>query len=217
MIRCLLSRVETWFLFIFFSFILFSFFISIFLYLVKIWCDITTLLFLLPPSCMVVPIGNIANKFFVSSSFSPSTTSTSNDKPSLPTVSSINNIGIDKSSGQAPACNFKVRGKKPTSTTNFSRESLIASSGRSTPYHKRMDLNIDSDATMEELTPELSYETEQEKALQVSMAADQQETMRPPQHTNSLRHRCSYRARFIEWIIPPHFTPQVHQTLCFRL
>jgi len=32
---------------------------------------------------------------------------------------------------------------------------------------------------MEELTPELSYEIEQEKALWVSMAADQQKTMRP--------------------------------------
>ena len=42
-----------------------------------------------------------------------------------------------------------------------------------------MDLNIDGDVTMGEPTPELSYETEQEKALQVSMAADQQETTRP--------------------------------------
>jgi len=32
---------------------------------------------------------------------------------------------------------------------------------------------------MRELTPELSYETEQEKALWISMAADQQEPMRP--------------------------------------
>ena len=55
----------------------------------------------------------------------------------------------------------------------------MASSGRSTPYHKRMDLNIDDNITMEELTPELSYEIEQEKALWVSMAADQQETTRP--------------------------------------
>ena len=105
--------------------------------------------------------------------------STSNDKPSLPSVSSINDIGIDKSSEQAPAFSFKVRGRKPTSTTNFSRESSMASSGQSTLYHKRMDLNIDSDVTMEELTPKLSYKTEQKKALQGSMVANQQETMRP--------------------------------------
>ena len=102
-----------------------------------------------------------------------------NDNPSLPTMSCINDIGMDKSPGQAPAFSFEVRGRNPTSIANLSRESSIAFSSRSTPYHKRIDLNIDSNATMGELTPELSYETEQEKALHVSMAADQQETMRP--------------------------------------
>ena len=133
---------------------------------------------------MVAFIGNIVNKFFVSSSFSPSTMSTSNDKLFLPSVSSINDIGIDKSSEQAPAFSFKVRGRKPTSTTNFSRESSMVSSGRSTLYHERMDLNIDSDITIEELTPKLFYKTEQEKALQGSIAANQQETMRPKDDYN---------------------------------
>ena len=53
----------------------------------------------------------------------------------------------------------------------------MALSGRSTPYHERM--NIDTDPTNKELNPELSYKAEQEKAIWVSMAANQQETTRP--------------------------------------
>jgi len=48
-----------------------------------------------------------------------------------------------------------------------------------TPYHNRLDNNMDCSSTMGELTPELSYETEQEKALRVSITANQQEPMRP--------------------------------------
>jgi len=46
-----------------------------------------------------------------------------------------------------------------------------------------MDTDIDCNPTIEELSPErleLSYETEQEKVLQVGMAANHQETIRPP-------------------------------------
>jgi len=42
-----------------------------------------------------------------------------------------------------------------------------------------MDINMDCNSTIEKLTPELSYETEQEKALWVGMAANHQETTRP--------------------------------------
>ena len=72
-----------------------------------------------------------------------------------------------------------MRGRSPTSTANLSRESSIASSDQSTPYHNRIDINMDCNSTMGEPTPELSYEIEQEKALQISMAVDQQETTRP--------------------------------------
>ena len=72
-----------------------------------------------------------------------------------------------------------MRGRSPTSTANLSRESSMASSDRSTPYHNRIDINMDCNSTMGEPTPELSYEIEQEKALQISMAVDQQETTRP--------------------------------------
>ena len=129
---------------------------------------------------MVAPIGNIANKFITSSTFSPPTMSFANINSSLPTVSFVNNIGMDILIGQVPAFDFEVRGRNPISAANLSRESSMASSGRSTPYHDRMDINMDCNSTVGKLTPELSYETEQEKALRVSMVADHQETTRPP-------------------------------------
>ena len=100
-----------------------------------------------------------------------------NIKSSIPTMSSANDIGMDIPTGQVPAIELKMRGRNSISSVNLSRESSMASSGRLMPYHERM--NIDMDPTSEELNLELSYETEQEKALQVSMAANQQETMRP--------------------------------------
>ena len=125
---------------------------------------------------MVVLIRDLGNKFFISST---NTHSQQNVNSLIPTVSSVNITGMDSSTGQAPVFNFEVRGRIPTSTVNFSREPSIAFSGHSTPYHDRMDTNMDCSSTMGEPTAELSYKTEQEKALWVSMAADLQEPMRP--------------------------------------
>jgi len=94
---------------------------------------------------------------------------------------------MDKPTSQVPAFECEVRGRNPTFAVNLSRESSMASSGQSTPYHDRMDINMDCNSTMGEPTPELSYKTEQEKALQISMAADQQETIRLPQHMHPMR------------------------------
>jgi len=90
---------------------------------------------------------------------------------------STNDIGMDIPTGQFPNNKSKVRGRNSFSPVNLSRESSVASSGCSTPYHKRM--NIDMDLPSEELQPEMFYKTEQEKAIWVSMAANQQETTRP--------------------------------------
>ena len=84
---------------------------------------------------------------------------------------------MDIPTGQFPNNKSKVRGRNSFSPVNLSRESSVASSGCSTPYHKRM--NIDMDLPSEELQPEMFYKTEQEKAIWVSMAANQQETTRP--------------------------------------
>jgi len=75
-------------------------------------------------------------------------------------VFSVNNIEMDSSTGQVPVSNFKVRGRIPTSAVNLFRKSSMASSGCSTPYHDRMNINIDCSSTIGEPTSELFYETE---------------------------------------------------------
>ena len=97
-------------------------------------------------------------------------------------MSTANDIGMDIQIGQVPSNNFEVRGRNPVSSVNISRESSMVSSGQSTPYHDRMDNDMVCNLTIEEPSTErleLSYETEQEKALRVGMAANQQETSRP--------------------------------------
>ena len=95
-----------------------------------------------------------------------------NVNSSLPTVSFVNDTEMDIPIGQVPVFDFEMRGRNPISATNLSRESLMASSDQLTLYHNRMDINMDCNSTVGKLTPELSYEIEQEKALQVSMVAD---------------------------------------------
>jgi len=105
-----------------------------------------------------------------------------NVKTSLPAMSFANDIGMDNQIGQVPITNPEVRGRNPVSSVNISRESSMASSGQSTPYHERMDTDMDCNPTSRESNMEhhkLSYEAEQEKALRVGMVANQQETSRP--------------------------------------
>ena len=90
-------------------------------------------------------------------------------------MSTANNIGMDIQIGQVLSNNFEVRGRNPVSSVNISRESSMVSSGWSTPYHDRIDTDIDCNLTTEEPSTEcleLSYEAEQEKALRVGMAAN---------------------------------------------
>jgi len=109
--------------------------------------------------------------------------------------------------GQVPASEFEVRGRNPASSVNLSRESSMASSRHSTPYHNRIDTDIDFNPTIEELSLELSYETEQEKALQVSMVANHQETMRPSNvHNEALPTQASHEEEIINIQLP--YDPQ---------
>ena len=76
---------------------------------------------------------------------------------------------------QSPVSDLEVRGRNPVSSVNLSEEFSMVSSGHSTPYHDRMDTDMNCNPTIEELSPEcleLSYETDQEKTLQVGMAAN---------------------------------------------
>ena len=100
-------------------------------------------------------------------------------------------LGMDIQLGVSPAINSEERGRNPSPSAKSSRESSLASSGRSTPYHKRMEINvvpgIDKSNTE---SRELSYETEQEKEIRVSMAANQQvnqqASIRPPGGINEV-------------------------------
>ena len=72
---------------------------------------------------------------------------------------------MDIQAGQGPVSDSTIRSRNPSPFSNLSRESSLASSGCTTPYYDRMDTDMDFPPSKEELNLELSYETEQEKAL----------------------------------------------------
>jgi len=76
----------------------------------------------------------------------------------------MNGIEMDIQAGQGPVPDSAIRGRNLSPSVNLSRESLLASLGCSTPYHNRMDTDIDFPPSREVSNLELSYETEQEKA-----------------------------------------------------
>jgi len=78
-------------------------------------------------------------------------------------MSSEMNIGMDIQLGPVLTNSSEVRGRNPLSSANSSRDPSMVSSGRSTPYHNRMDIDPDSFPPNNEVTNEhlkLSYETE---------------------------------------------------------
>ena len=84
-------------------------------------------------------------------------------------------LGMDIQQGVPPATNSGERGRNPSPSAKSSRESSLASSGRSTPYHERMEIDVAPGTEKSNIeSRELSYETEQEKEVRVSMAANQQ-------------------------------------------
>ena len=138
-----------------------------------------TLLFLLPPSCMVASIGNIVNISSFSTNLFNISTMDLNNNSTNPTMFSMNSIGMDIQAGQGPVPDSAIRGRNLSPSVNLSRESSLASSGCSIPYHDRMDINVDFPSSRKVSNLELSYETEQEKAQRVGMAANQQDNTRP--------------------------------------
>ena len=123
---------------------------------------------------MVAPIGKLANKFSFSTHFSKLNTA-SNFNTSLPPMSNKMDLGMDIQSGISPTINSEERGRNPLPSSNSSRESSLASSGCATPYHERMDMDVVPKTEKSNIeSRELSYETDQERAIRVSMAANQQ-------------------------------------------
>ena len=129
------------------------------------------LLFLLPPSCMVAPIGNIANKFIFSTAFSSSNISNSQESV-LPTMFPTNHMGMDIPTGFVLVNSFEVRGRTSSTKKNLSRDSLMSSTRSSIIYHERMANNgMDIDPEPPAESPALSYEMEQEKVTHLRNAA----------------------------------------------
>ena len=90
-------------------------------------------------------------------------------------------LGMDIQLGVSPAINSEERGRNPLPSAKSSRESSLASSGHSTPYHERMDMDIVPEIEKSNTeSRELFYETEQEKTIRVSMAANQQANQQVP-------------------------------------
>ena len=90
-------------------------------------------------------------------------------------------VGMDIQLGVSPTINSEERGRNPLPSANSFRKSSLAFSGRATPYHERMDMDIvlkSEESNIE--SRKLSYETEQERAIRVSMAANQQTNQQVP-------------------------------------
>ena len=70
-------------------------------------------------------------------------------------------LGMDIQSGVSPTTNSEEWGQNPLPSANSSRESSLASSGRVTPYHERIDMDVVpeiEESNIESL--KLSYKTE---------------------------------------------------------
>jgi len=97
------------------------------------------------------------------------------------------NIGMDIQSGPVLTNNPEVRGRNPLSSNNSSRDPSIGTSGHTTPYCERMNIDSDVAPSIGEIANkhfELSYEMEQEKALRIGKATNQQDTSRPQAANN---------------------------------
>jgi len=82
-------------------------------------------------------------------------------------------MGMDIQSGPASNNFDKVRGKTLSSNRNISRDVSMSSTKSSVVYHERMTTNnVNNNDNLVNISPELSYKTEQEKAFHVSEVAD---------------------------------------------
>ena len=137
----------------------------------------SSLLPLIPPSYMVAPNRELANKSFLNSSIHAIPPTNTN----LPTVEPRNTTGMDISKGQNPDNYNDVRGRKPSRSPTGSKDTSMSSPASSDIYHERMEKNNEMDVDEDENSfPELSYKTPQEKELQLGKATKNNTNTRPP-------------------------------------
>ena len=138
------------------------------------------LLSLLPLSCIVIPTGKLANKHFLTTNISSTITSHS-QAFTLPTVFPSSNTGIDFLAGSFSNNYDEMRDRSLSTNINISRNLSISFTKSSVVYYDRIESNnaMVINDKMVDTSPSLSYETDKEKALCVSKAAEQQANMRP--------------------------------------
>ena len=93
----------------------------------------------------------------------------------LPTVFLSNYTGMDKFFAESSPDNYnEVRGRTFSPNIQVSRKLLVSSTKSLVAYHKRIEHNnaMIKDIYMNNVSSKLSYKTTQEKAIQVSKAAD---------------------------------------------
>ena len=114
----------------------------------------TPLLPLVPPSCMVVPIRDLGNKF---TSFSSNTIPLQTFE--LPTVSYSNNTGMEIFAGSPPDNYDEVRGRSLLTKRNIFRNFSMSSSKSSVVYYEKMKLNnaMNVDVDIDNNSPALSH------------------------------------------------------------
>ena len=126
---------------------------------------------------MVASNRELANKSFLNSSIHaiPSSTNTK-----LPTVNSCNSTEMDFFKEPKPNNYNNVRGRTNSYSPNSSRDTSMVSSASTIPYHERMENNnmvIDDD---DNASQKLSYETLQEKKIQLGKATSNNFMTRTP-------------------------------------
>ena len=94
---------------------------------------------------------------------------------------SSNHMGMNIPTRPVSVNGFEIRGRTPTTEKNYSREMSISSTQSSVIYHERMANNgMDIDPEPANNSLDLSYKTEQEKALYFSKVTEVLENIGPP-------------------------------------
>ena len=137
-----------------------------------------SLLSLIPPSYIVAPNRELANKPF----FNSSTSSFSSQTNNLPTVDLFSNTWMDILKGRSPNNYNEVRGKNHSCSLHSSRDNSMISMTSSKLYHQRMEENngMDIDDIIN-TSFELSYEVSQEREIYLRAAAENSEDILPLQ------------------------------------
>ena len=137
-----------------------------------------SLLSLIPPSYIVAPNRELANKPF----FNSSTSSFSSQTNNLPTVDLFSNTWMVILKGRSPNNYNEVRCKNHSCSLHSSRDNSMISMTSSKLYHQRMEENngMDIDDIIN-TSFELSYKVSQEREIYLRAAAENSEDILPLQ------------------------------------